>query len=248
MQLGQQLWTRPVYPHPDDEEFEATKLGSEWYNYSRSGSVYGTFDYGSVDTYDTAFTSGNTVRVNVNGRTRPSWMIAQAPQNRTMYIAKSISLPTNVVIVSRAKFNNYYGGITSATDCNLVLQLCDDDTGDPDFQNRVLMQLNQGQANETRAVYAAQSGGSWLPGVYETSDVDQEGQALEYMAIQKIGTTYHGWVGTASGNWIWMDDYTYTGTIGHIGFQLHTNTNSKPAPIIFGVDFLRFYETDNFPF
>jgi hypothetical protein len=81
-----------------------------------------------------------------------------------------------------------------------------------------------------------------------TTDVDSQGQALEYCAIHKIGTTYHGWVGTAAGNWIYMGSFSFSPTLAHVGIFIRNQTTTLPGLGVMGVDFIRFYETDNFLF
>ncbi len=40
------------------------------YAYSTQGAIYGTFNMGAVDTYDTTFNSGDTLRVNLANGSR----------------------------------------------------------------------------------------------------------------------------------------------------------------------------------
>ena len=246
MQLGQQLWTRPVSPHPDDDEFDNSTLDSVWYNYSVLAADYGTFSEGAVDAYDTTFNSGNALRVTVNSDKRRSWILLQPPNARQMYFGRLYTPPTNVLIVARLKFNQYYQS-QIAEDRNIGLMLMADDAGKPSFENRVNNHLNLPGTGIVRGQYFKTSGGvdsDWAT----STDVDSEGQALEYIAIHKIGTTYHGYVGTASGNWIWMGSFTHSMTVAHLGFYVNCSSGDKPGVGVMGIDFIRFYETANFLF
>ena len=90
-------------------------------------------------------------------------------------------------------------------------------------------------------------GGVWQ-GEVTTTDVDQQGQALEYVAIHKIGNTYHGWVGTSSGNWIYMGSISPSFTLAHVGVYMYNNSTTAAGLVVVACDFIRFYETDNFLF
>ena len=77
-----------------------------------------------------------------------------------------------------------------------------------------------------------------------TTDIDSKGQAIEYAAIHKVGTTYHGWAGTES-NWIYLGSHTANyNSSGQVGLL---NTSAESEKIV-GFDFVRFIETDKFPF
>lgn len=238
------LWTPPETPHALDDEFDLSVLGSEWYCYSQTSDAYGTISANTVDAYDSTFNSGDALRVTVNNDLRRSWALLQAPVSRALFLGKTFSAPTNVLVMSRIKFNQYQAAAV-ASDRNIVLFLLADSAGDPDIDNRVNLALNLQEANVVRAsLYKTESG---TPSGYTYStDVDAQGQALEYVAIHKIGTTFHGYVGTASGNWIWMGSQSFSTSIGHIGFSCYSTSTDKPAVAVYGIDFIRFKETDNF--
>jgi hypothetical protein len=120
--------------------------------------------------------------------------------------------------------------------------------GEPDLNNRAGIYLNYPGAATVKGMYLVVDNGSIVGGINETTNVDSEGQAIEYMAIHKIGTTYHGWLGTASGNWIYMGSGVLPDTIAHLVFYVNNETTTYPGVGVFGVDFVRFYETENFLF
>ena len=183
----------------------------------------------------------------MNPDERRSWALVQAPQGRLMELGKAYTLPTNVVILARAKFDQYYQSAIES-DRHVFLTVKADNAGKPDNDDGINLALNLQGTGNVKAMYFKNVGGTSLD-YTASSDVDAQGQALEYMAIQKIGTTYHGWVGTAGGNWIWMGKHeSFTATMEHVTFLFYTVSNDKPAVAVFGIDFIRFYETDNFLF
>lgn len=244
--MGQQLWAKPVYPHSEDDEFESSSLSSDWKNYAWTDNVYGTISEGSVDTYDGSFTTGNVLRATVNSNPVKSWVLLQAPNGRPMVFVKGYALPTNVLIVSRIKINQYYSGQVN-NDRAVGLQVFQDVSTKPDRNNRVTLYMGNPSTTIVRSSFFRTISGSSSTPSY-TTDIDSKGKALEYLALHKIGTTYHGWFGTASGNWIYMGSVAFSGTIAHVGIFVLSQSLDKPGVAVVGMDFIRFYETDNFLF
>jgi len=240
------LWVPPEIAHEEDDEFDRGVLDSAWYNYSVPAGDYGTITPGAVDLYDQSFTSGDALRVNVNTDHRRSWALLQPPQNRFMIFGKAYAPPDVMLVMARLKFNMYSAGATSG-DRHVGLMFQGDDTGKPDWNNRINMYLNLQGSGTVRASMFLTSGGSDSGHLY-TTDVDSKGQALEYVAIHKFDGDYHGWVGTASGNWLWMGAISFGVAMGHVTIGLYTVSNNRPGVTAFGIDFMRFYETSNFLF
>jgi len=238
------LWMPPENPHVLNDEFDQSTLNPAWFPWF---NAVGSFSVGTVDAYDLSFTSGTVLRVDQNPDTRRSWLLVQPPRTSGGWMFKEVTLATNVLMVCRMKFSISYTGTAISGDGRVSFVLLGDNSGDPDPDNRVTLRLNAGDANEVKADFSSRVGGSWGLS-YETTDTDQKGQALEYVAIHKIGTTYHGWVGTASGNWIWMNSISFAVPIAYLGFLFLPLNVAYPGTDIFGIDFIRFYETDNFLF
>ena len=247
MSFDSNLWSRPVSPHYMNEEFESDTLSSDWYNYSGVAADFGTIEYGTVDLYDTTYNSGNVLRMNLNSPTRRSWAMCQSPLSRWMLLGREYTPPTNVLVMARIKNNIYYQSITDF-DRNCAIWLLEDNgSGKPDPNYRVSLYLSIAYSGALKASFSRTVAG----GLYDqrdTTSVAVQGQALEYIAIHKLGTVYHAWVGTAAGNWIYMDDLAFTYPIAHVGFYMNSTTSNRPAVSAFGIDFMRFYETDNFLF
>lgn len=237
MQLGQQLWTRPVAPHQYDEEFDSSFNQDDWSFYN---SGLKDVDWDEVDAYDTSYT-GRALRVNVNDASRPSWALFQSGDTGTSYFGKEIVAPTNLVVMSRLKFTTRQAGTNPA---KIGIFLAKDASG-LDANNKVSLYLNS--STSTRASFSSVTGGEGGLGT-NTTATTVEGQALEYVAIHKLGTSVVGWVGTASGNWIYMGYENANYTIGWVGFLIVNDSTAAPGSMIANSDFLRFYETKNFLF
>jgi hypothetical protein len=238
-------------PNAADDEFDVASLDAVWSAREMDTPTAATISEGTVDAYDTTFTTGTVVRVNQNPVERPSWALIQPPARspfRRFHLYKSYTYPTNVLIWARMKFSIRQAG-SLAEDAYAGIGIHQANAGNPEFANCILMYLNETEAGETNAEYRYYTSGGTGSGLIESTDTDAQGQALEYIAIHKRGTDYHGWVGTASGNWIWMgmfDSGDLSFSPDQVAISVCAVGAADPAPHIVGIDFLRFMETDNF--
>jgi hypothetical protein len=112
-----------------------------------------------------------------------------------------------------------------------------------------MLHINVTSSGVFRAEYSYYNNSGTRVFKESTDDVDYRGQAIEYVAIHKVGTTYHGWVYTG-GNWIWLTTLTEA-TVGFtpdlVGFCQHQVSSSNIVNPV-GTDFIRFVETDKFLF
>jgi hypothetical protein len=116
-------------------------------------------------------------------------------------------------------------------------------TGTPDPDNRIQISLNESDATTVQAEFFKEEA-NVLTTINVTTDLLGQGQPLEYIGIQKLGTTYHGWVATANGTWIYMGFTVWGGgTVDRLFFTVTNNDNSNPANKVTGFDFVRVLET-----
>lgn len=243
--LASNLWTPPMNSHSQDDEFGPSGL-SGWTGVKNiTDGVNGSFSYGNVDAYDTAFGSGNVVRVNASVPDRPSWVQIQVPAtNKAFSIYKAITIPTNLLVFARIKFNIRLG--EPSNDGTVGLELIEATAGEPAYNSRVSILLNESDNTCQAQTQLQNSGGGFGSSVVSTN-VDSQGQALEYTAIHKIGGTFHLWVGTASGNWIWMTSYSALDFTPDMVAMVFSNSSlTAPGAKVCSFDFVRFIETDNF--
>jgi len=243
-----ELWAPPETPHAADDEFDSDTLDAAWSCHNLTDGVAGSFSVGTVDAYDTTFNSGNAVRVNPNPVTRRSWLLMQPPNLATKRFAiyKPHTFPTNLLVVARMRFSKRLGAI--AEDGNVGIAFWTANGGVPEEASSFELYVNEPEANECEAEYRYYTAGGVASGITVTTNVSNEGQALEYLALHKIGTTYHAWVGTAGGNWIYMTAFTEAFAIDLVGIIVGNNEAASPGVKVHGIDFIRFYETANFLF
>lgn len=242
------LWALPTIAHAQDDEFEETTL-SGWAVQNLTAVAVGSISYNTVDAYDTTFNSGNAMRINAHTSGRRSWAIIQTPGSSDEFaLFKAYTLPTNLLMYSRMQWTQKASGLGAlAGDADFALAFMTAATGVPTTASRILLHINVTTAGVYRAEYSYYTTGGSRTVIKTTDDVDSRGQAIEYLAIHKVGTTYHGWAGTAS-NWIWLSSVTEA-TVGFtpdlVGFCQHqVSTTSIVNPV--GADFIRFQETDKF--
>jgi hypothetical protein len=240
------LWYPPATPNAADDEFDQATLDSAWRAYNGSTGNYESIVSG-VDAYDGSY-SGDDLRVELSGSARRSWALLQCAQGVGMKLVKSYTFPTNVLVMARLKFSQPYSAATQY-DRTIALMLTEDSSGEPGINNYAAAYLNWTTTGGgvVQGRFQERDGGATVLD-NSTTDVDSQGQALEYVAIHKIGTTYHGWIGTAGGNWIYMGNFALAATLAHVSLHMYNNSTTLPGLGVFGVDFIRFYETDNFLF
>jgi len=240
------LWFPPSSPHAEDDEFDSDTLDTAWQAYNSSTGNYESIVSG-LDAYDGSY-SGDDLRASINSASRRSWILMQCAPGIGMRMVKPYTFPTNVLVMARLKFSQPYSGATQY-DRTVALTFTEDNAGKPGSNNYASIYLNwttTGGGIVQARFYERDGGAAGLDN--STTDVDQQGQALEYVAIHKIGTTYHGWIGTAAGNWIYMGNFSLAATMAHVGIYMYLNSTTLPGLGIVGCDFIRFYETDDFLF
>ena len=232
------LWRKPDTAHPYDDEFEGPITfgsgsdGGWWYENNGTSGSYATT---AIDKY-TAYNSGD-MRVHINETHTPSWLRVQPPKDSNWhYLVKKITVPTNMLVYCRFRFTQHKAN--SANDNpRIAFQISD---GATNIDNNYLnVEVDSGAT----FVSAQRHDGSSYGIISSTNDVDSMGQALEYLALHKVVDKYHYWAGTES-NWIYMGSYTnaYTPSMLRLGFHTHNQDH------ILSLDFIRFIETDEFPF
>ena len=240
-QTGSSLWYPPAAANAADDEFNSTSLDSDWLIYNFTDDAAGSVSTDVIDFYGT-FNSGNAVRVNAHPASRPSWALVQIPARSKYYtMTKAYSFPTNVLVWMRAKFTQETSIANNDGTVGLMFSATADSHDDP--QNGLFLYFNEPDGNIIRTSVWKRESGTWAQVGNVSTDVDSQGQALEYAAIHKVGSNYHLWVGTES-NWIYLDKTTLNFTPTRAGFVFQS-VNVAPTPMS-GIDFIRFVATDKF--
>lgn len=238
------LWAAPEIPHAADDEFDGSDM-SGWAVQNLADAVAGTISYDTVDSYDASFTSGNVVRVNLGER--KSWALYQVPSvTKVFAFYKSVTLPTNLLMVARFKHLLPYSQGGSNGEAGVFFAQATG--GVPTTGNRLAMILNASVSGSNRSLAIAwNSGGTPFGTTIGDSLADGMPFFPEYVAIHKIGTSFHFWVGSGQGAWV---HFTIMSSVGFtpdmVGFHGHNSATGGAGVPVVGIDFIRFYETANF--
>lgn len=236
----------------DDNEFEeSTELAD--YDAQTGGFTTAegsaTFTENTVDTYDTAYTSGTVIRTTLSPATRPSWLFMQVPSDSTGFImSKPVTLGTNALILCRMKAN-LRNAVASDQDASIGFIFGYDNGANQidtngDAHGIINIQESDASAVSAQAMYS-DDGSSTTIDVAST-DMDQSGNVFNMVALHKVGNEYYMWVGSDSGNWLFFEQFTQATPFDRIGFLMSNSVSNDPAPQVFAVDFLRIIDTDQF--
>lgn len=230
------LWAIPASPHVNDVEFNAAGIPSGW-------AFDPTEDATAIDAY--ASFAGPGVRHDVNTRKR-SWLSAQPPADGAIYyFHKPITVPTNLLVYARLAFRMRFTSVQN-NDHNLGLMLCASSAGAPDFTNSAVVYLpetDSGTVGTQLGIYN-NSGSSVVIGQSTILAV-----TWAYVALHKLGSSIHAWQGTDAATWRYIGSGTYTGNpFDRVALWLQNVSSASPGNMILTCDFIRFIETDDFPF
>jgi len=231
------IWGRPANPHAYDDEFDSGTLDAAWSWSEYYGGAL-TVDTNPIDVYNSYSTATSQVRYDVNIAQQQSWLRMQPDQDTGgggVYLSKAITAPTNLLVYARIRFQQDLTTISNEQMMGLKLDL-------GAYNNLYVATLQESDSTVQAEAWAYNGVTTDDMGV--TTDVEAQGQALQYVAIQKLGTVYHVWVGTES-NWIHIDSSSHaTGAVTRVGLFAANERGSKPWVSSF--DFIRFIETDKF--
>jgi len=228
--LGSELWDIPDSPHTLDDEFESGTLDPAWDTSSVPDLIT------AIDPYDNAV---GTARVNVHG-THPSWLMTQGPINFSK--AYPGGLPLNCLIWARMRWSR---DLTEANgESEIALWFGGSAGGVYDNANQIGVYMSEWTSGEYAEGYQ-RNGGLFPRWGNGSTAMTNEGTAIEYVAVQKIGATFHVWVIGNAGNRFYLGSSAFTGggTLDRVGFTM-TGTLNTPGGIIAGIDFFRVVETD----
>ena len=239
------LARKPDTAHPYDEEFDdGTTLDAAWSAYRNSSGVMSIITMSSD--VCSRYNDSSEFRINVNSAQRPSFLRAQ-PINgdNNNGIWRTVTVPDNFLIYVRLTFDQDHN-INQSPEGFTGISLHEADSGDPSIPahggNVVFVGMFQSPGTQENAPYMAKTGASSHYGYKR----EAEGSAIEYLALHKVGTTYYGWAGTES-NWVLIGSYTGVSyNMTHFVFSFQDKLGDPTR--VYGVDFIRFLETDKFPF
>jgi hypothetical protein len=221
------IWDKPAVPHALDDEFESTTLDPSW-----DGA--GALDFVTpMDPYAVITPS----RVKIHTDARPSWLTVQGGVG----ISKAYTLPTNCLIWTRmAPY------ITTAARVNgdsyNALYITATSGGIHDGANAIRLMLRSWSVVNSIEFSKSELGG--FPLISSIADTSTRGLSYEYIALHKIGSTFHAWAMTSGGIRTYMGSTTWNGagTLDRI-LLIASGGETVPGSPIFGIDFLRVVES-----
>lgn len=241
----------PVTPNDDDDEFDSNTLASPWAwsSFTNPNGASVTPAASTITTYSDVGGTGahSNSRYALNSDGRRSWLLSQTAGNgATLFLTKAITPATNMLIWARCGFRAFNGAAVN-NESTVGITLTGDASGYADGANALFVQGNESDTGIRQAAFISGASNVFTD-IGLTLDVDPNGaQAFEYLAIHKLGTTYHGWVCSAAGNWMWLGSVTNSVTVARMGITFAGGTvNNKPGTLVQGVDFIRRIDTAEF--
>lgn len=236
---GASLAEIPTSPNADDEEWLSTTPPAAFELYNFSDSVVIT-PSGSIDPYS-ALTANDSAHLKTHTDFRPSHFgiqVSTEGSNKGYFYTKSVTVPTNRLIWARMGFPGRFTE-TSATAGNFGLCFVSESAGHTTTSDNVLMYLD-GVTSSTQGIKTSKTVATAFT-LLNTGPNPLVGTGLvwEYMAIHKIGTTYHFWTFTDNGQKQYWGSTTHAGTMPRIGFFIRDGNSASPGNSIFTADFLR---------
>lgn len=217
-----------------DDEFDSTILDPSW-------TRVGAFD--DVNPIDPAagFSSGGT-RWSLHGspapNARPSWYMLQTDTTSVAEVEKLVTFPSEFFAWSRMSFayrnagqaNNdgtahlslkFGAGLTDLV--TIYLNECD--------ANTVQVEVIRIVAGASTSIATTTSmGGAGLT----------QGQVGHTVGIQGLGTTFHFWLMSAAGNWLYIGNTTYSVGLDRASLRAFSAASTSPGNVVTCFDFFRF--------
>jgi len=234
-----ELYTYPTNPHPQDDEFESTTLGSVWAeDFTASGSI----------DYDADFAAGNCRR-QIHTDYEKSWYSIQPPyDSASKHLHRYYSMPTNVFIWARVKFERRHDTSVGDDDQIIGMALTDTSAGAPRWNSFIKVWLNEQDAGQSNVEVNFQYN-SLDKGTYEGITANQQEQGFDYIGVHKVGTVYYVWVFNNVGQGLCLWNYDMPApnfSIDRIVFMFKSSSTLFPGNYIAGIDFIRFVESATF--
>jgi hypothetical protein len=200
-------------------------------------------------------TNDSGIRISYNDY-RKSWLLCQCPGSGvSRYIGLELpgSLPTNLLAIFHVRQNftltdpandRYNCAVALGRTTGVVGQIIS-------FSEIVLLDYARSVTNFGQFyVGRFQSTDGGPSQIKETTDNQQsDGKwAGQYLAIHKIGTTYHAWYASDPTQWQYFWSFVNTMTdVNRFGFRM-INPANNPGPGIYGLGGIWMFETDKFPY
>lgn len=239
--IGSAPWlvAKPAAPSVWDDEFEADGLDPKWTRIS-GGNVYATTPDSVLDPY-ASFTVGNH-KESIN-RNRRGWYFRQATAGygagsysiATEGIKQTLTgLPANAFLYMRATRGERR---TPVLDGDGEVNLHPFNAASPN--DAITINLDS-FGSQTGCVFGRHTAA--VPNftlVGETVNYMGRAHVIEFVGLQKIALTWHGWVGTSAGNWIHLGSYAHAVAMDSVLIAFNNQSATAPGNLVGGVDYFR---------
>ncbi len=237
IETGWSLARKPASPHADDDEFESGSLSAWTVDGGQSGTAidpYGNFSTAGAWRYS-------------NHSARPSWLMLQPSADAGLIYAihKPVTVGSSKLMWARISYNTRYTATLAANDHTFGIGLHASSAGAPSANDHVIFYANESDSNE----YAIQTS-IMIGGVATDKELTMaltvERFNFSYLIMQKISTAFHFWLGTESGQLIYLPTLaqTYTGaTLDRAAIRIGNGATTAPGNMVLGVDFIRFSDS-----
>jgi hypothetical protein len=230
------LTVKPAVPSVWDDEFESFELDAKW----TRQVIAPALGFESVARIDPFILASGLHHIESLNRHRPSWLMVQPINgNNTLhgYDQIGVTLPNEAFFYARVSTSSRLA-TTSDGDGEVGFRLYNTSVGTSDY-----IQVFLDSSALTRSCMMARAVGGVFTIMGLARNYSGEAQPIEYLGLQKIGTTFHGWCATASGNWMWLGTHTLaTAMYDRIHLLALNSLSSAPGRMIVGFDFFRVLE------
>lgn len=221
------LLDRPETPSIWDDEFDSDVIDSKWT--LLGPNAYSSVNY--IDPYSTV-TVGDEVQ-SLNRQRRSWWMfqpIGTGGNNRG--IVQTVSLPSECFIYLRGCINTRRSAAFD-NDGEIALRL-----STSDGTSHVLCMMDS-FGSVSGALFARQTPALGYFNISLMRNWLGKAYPLEYLGIQKINDTYHGWIAPCSGHWVWMGTFTHSVALTDLRINVGNSQTTAPGNLVVGIDFIR---------
>jgi hypothetical protein len=202
----------PVSPSSLDDDFTADTT-ADW---TKTTSFSGT-----IDPY--AKNTSSNPRIDIGNYRHKCWTIQPRDSNE-LVLSKAITLDTNCAFYLEASVGDNsaaYSAVNNFANLGLVLSANATNTS-----GHYIICYVDGQTGANKASFFDRNmtAGYALTGQIPTTAM--RGSHYTRVAIQKIGSDYHGYTFAPSGACVHLGSVTYSGnTLGHVGFYMYDKSS-----------------------
>lgn len=228
---------RPVNPSKWDDEFEGDRIHPKW---TKISSADPAVEESTINWTN----NNNTAQLQNIHRHKASWLYRQPAgqgvvDNTQGYYQDASDFPTECFVMVRGG-----RGIRRASavdgDSEISMRLTDEGS------NYVLIMWDC-STNIVEPLFARSTTALGYLNLGLLRNYFGFAEPAEYMGIQKLNNTYHGFFASSAGNWVHMGSFTHTVPLPRLWLTFGNVNAGSPGTTPLGVDFVRVYPGAKLP-